>query len=132
MRMTRVIKVGAGVLLCGLVLATVAFLMNSTHLKRKAPPSITPVVIGTNEFRVPNTIQTEGIVEAWNVGGRTLLWQKKIYSTPKLPGFLMETDVQYNFITNMTVGPDPDELSIANEKGQQYILNTSSRKVRRK
>ena len=126
-----IIVVATIVLLCVAAVAAAALLMTS-NAKRKAPPSITPVVIGTNEFRVPNTIQTEGIVEAWNVGGRTLLWQEKIYSTIKLPGFLMETDVQCNFITNMTIGPGPDELSIVNEKGRQYILNTSSRKVRRK
>jgi hypothetical protein len=126
-----IIVVAAIVLLCVAAVAAAAFLMTS-NAKRKAPPSIAPVVIGTNEFRVPNTIQTEGIVEAWNAGGSTLLWQKKIYSTLKLPGILMETDVRLNFITNMTVGPGPEELSIANEKGQHYILNTSSRKVHRK
>lgn len=125
-----VIAVGAIVLFCVAAVAA-AFLMTS-NAKRKAPPAIKPVVVGGIEYRVPNTIQTEGVVEAWTTNGPTLIWQKKIYSTLKLPGFLMETDVQLNFITNMTVGPGPGELSIANEKGQQYILNTSSREVRRK
>jgi hypothetical protein len=125
-----VIVVGAIVLFC--VAAVAASFLMTSNAKRKAPPAIKPVVIGGIEYRVPNTIQTEGVVEAWSADDHTLIWQKKIYSTMKFPGFLMETDVQLNFITNMIIGPDPAELSIANEKGQQYILNTRTRKVRRK
>lgn len=126
MKMPCALATVAVVLLSFCLVATVAY------AKRKAPPSIPPLRIGSVEYRVPNTIETEGIVEAWNAAGGTMLWHRKIYSTIKLPGFLMETDVQCNFITNMSIGPGPDELTIANEKGRQYILNTGSKKVRRK
>lgn len=126
------IAVGAAILLCAGAIAAVALSGTAAAGKRKAPPTIKPVTIGSVEYRVPNTVETEGIVAAWNTNPPKLLWKRKIYPTPKLPALLMETDAQFNFITNMTAGPATNELTIANEKGAQYILDTASQKVRRK
>src|SRR5438045_3810768 len=111
-----VITVGVVVLLCAGAIAAVV-LSKTAAGKRKAPPTIKPGRIGSLEYRVPNTIETEGIVEAWRTDPPKLLWKRKIYPTLKLTWLVMETDVQLNFITNMTVGPDTNELTIANEKG---------------
>ena len=118
------------VLFCLAVLAAAGF--SRTVAKRKAPPRVPPVIIGNMEYRVPNTIATEGVVEAWDTNSHKMLWNLKIYSTLKFPSFFMETDVQFNFITNMTVGPASEELTIGNERGKYYILNTKSRKAGRK
>src|SRR5436190_617196 len=123
MRARFVIAVGAVVLLCAGALAAV-MLSRTAAGKRKAPPILKPVLIGSVEYRVPNTIETEGIVEAWSTIPPKLLWKGKIYSTLKFPALLMETDVQLNFIANVTVGPSTNELTIANEKGARYILDT--------
>ena|SRR3974390_107782 len=104
------------------------------NAKRRAPLAVAPLRIGNIEYRVPNTIETEGFVEAWDMkptNGPVMLWHKKMYSTLKLPMLLMETDVQLVFITNMVVGPNSNELTIINEKANHYILNFNSRKVRR-
>ena len=123
---------GTVLLLCVGAIALLAFTRFAGAAKRKAPPRIKPVIIGSVEYRVPNTIETEGIVEAWNTNSQRLLWKRKIYPTLKFPSMLMETDVQLNFITNMAIGPSTNELTIANEKGRQYILNTLSQTVKRK
>lgn len=123
---------GVAILLCAGGIAAVALSGTAATAKRKAPPAIKPVIIGSVEYRVPNTVETEGLVEAWSTIAPKLLWKRKIYPTPKLPALVMETDAQFNFITNMTAGPTTNELTIANEKGGRYILDTASQKVRRK
>jgi hypothetical protein len=132
MKMGVVIAVGAVILVCAGAIAAVALSRTIVAGKRKAPPTIKPVIIGSVEYRVPNTIETEGIVEAWNTNPQKLLWKRKIYPTLKFPSLLKETDVQLNFITNMITGPATNELTVVNEKGGQYILNTASQKVTRK
>src|SRR5437762_206506 len=94
-----VIAVSALVLVCACTI-TAMVLSRTAAAKRKAPPTIKPIIIGTVEYRAPNTIESEGIVEAWSVTGPKLLWKRKIYPTLKLPSLLMETDVQLNFVTN--------------------------------
>jgi hypothetical protein len=44
---------------------------------------------------------------------------------------LGEQDNQWNFIKSMTNGPSANELSILNEHGENYILDVTSRRVRR-
>lgn len=115
---------------CAVVVVAI-FLVRWHAAKRGRPPVVKPVQIAGVEYRAPNTYSTEGVVEAWSINPQKLLWKRKIYLTLKLPRLLMETDAQYNFITNITAGPATNELTIANEKGRQYILDTTSQKVRR-
>jgi hypothetical protein len=119
------------IVLCAGAVAMATLLGKAVAAKRKAPPPVKSVVIANVEYRVPNTIEAEGLIEAWSTSTQKLLWKKKIYSTLKLPPLLMETDVQYNFITNMTAGPARNELTIVNEKGRRYTVDTVSRKIRR-
>jgi hypothetical protein len=98
--------------------------------KRGKRPVVVPVVIGGMEYRAPNTPQTAGFVEAWDLKLSKLAWRKKIYFTFNIP-MLGEQDNQWNFIKSMTNGPAANELSILNEHGGKYILDVTSRRVRR-
>lgn len=66
-------------------------------------------------------------MQAWDLKTDKLLWRKKIYSSLKLP--LVEDQV--NFISSMTNGPSVGELTIVNERGGEFTLDTTSRKVTR-
>ncbi len=132
MKNKTITAVGAAILLCVGALIVISLSRTVIVAKRKAPPPIKPVIIADVEYRVPNTIETEGVVEAWTTNPSRLLWKQSIYSTWKYPPFLKETDVQLVFITNMVTGPANNELTIADEKGNQYILNTTSHKTTRK
>src|SRR5579872_1051558 len=70
--------------------------------KRRPPAKIKPVQIDGVEYRAPNKIDSEGIVEAWQTN--KLLWQRKIYFSLKMP--LAED--QGNFMVSMTNGPAHD------------------------
>src|ERR1017187_8259878 len=117
-------------LICGVVIVAIS-LVRWNNAKRGRPPFIKPVQIAGDEYRAPNTYSTEGVVEAWDPKANKLLWRTKIYFTLHVP-LLIEEDAQWNFIKSMTLGPATNELTIVNEKGRQYILNTASQKVRRK
>ena len=126
-----IIAIGAILLLCADAIVLLDFSSPVVAAKRKAPAPIKPVIIAGIEYRVPNKMETEGIVEAWNITPRKLLWTREIYLTLKFPSFVMETDTQLNFITSLTVGPATNELTIVNEKGKRYILDTNSRIITR-
>jgi hypothetical protein len=110
-------------------LVTIVFLTFIGHAKRGKRPVVTPVVIAGIEYRAPNATDNQGVVEAWDVSTKKLLWQKKVYYTPKVP--FAEQDTQWNFITTMTVGASTNELVITNERGGQYILDCVSKKAKR-
>jgi hypothetical protein len=122
----------AAIIVCIMALLS-GFIMNFFgNAKREAPRPVTPVFLSGVRYEVPNTVDEEGIVEAWDVSSNALRWKSKIYSTLKWPGFIMETDVQFNFITNLVAGPAANELTVKNEKGREYILDTTTRRVRGK
>ena len=129
MKMGGIVAIGTVILVCIAGIVAVALSLTTGAAKRRAPPPIKPVIIGSVEYRVPNTVESEGVVQAWDTNSQKLLWKRKIYSTAKLPSFLKETDVQLNFITNMIAGPAANELTIFDERGRRYILDTLSRKV---
>lgn len=108
--------------------AMIVFICGSvaSSAKRRPPATIKPIQIGGVEYRAPNKVDSEGIIEAWDVRTDKLLWKKKIYFSLKMP--LAED--QGNFMVSMTNGPSSDELTIINERGGEYILNTTSKKVR--
>jgi hypothetical protein len=132
MKLVKFLPVGVAALFCALAILCVVLRIATAKGRRQPPPEVKPVVLAGVEYRVPNKVESEAIVEAWDTGSKALRWRMKVYTTFKLPHFLLETDVQLNFITNMIAGPAPDELTVANEKGRRYILNTVSRTVRRK
>src|SRR5207247_7025695 len=95
--------------------------------KRGKRPVVNPVRIAGIEYRAPNTIDSQGIVEAWQTN--KLLWRKKVYHPLWVP--LLERDNQWNFINSMTIGSSTNDLVIDNEEGARFILNTVTRTVTR-
>ena len=91
--------------------------------KRGPRPDVPPVVIAGIEYRAPNTVETEGCIEAWDTKSNKMLWRKKVYFTVKIP--LLEQDVQWVFIKSMAVGPSGNELIIVNESGHRYTVRTT-------
>ncbi len=132
MKLTKILLLALATLVCGLAILCIVLRVATARGRRAPPPEVSPIILGGVEYRVRNEVESEAIVEAWDAKSKAVLWRMKVYATFKLPHWLLETDVQLNFITNMTAGPAGDELTIANEKGRQYILNTTSRRVRRK
>ena len=105
-------------------------LVTRSAAKRGKRPVVNPIVIGSVEFRAPNTVETEGCVEAWDTMSKKMLWRQKVYHRLWIP--LLEEDNQWNFIKSMTIGATTNELVIVNEEGGQFNLNTSSRKIVRR
>jgi hypothetical protein len=79
------------------------------------------------EYRAPNTFNTEGYIEAWDVKSKRLLWRKKAYYTWIVP--FAEGDNQWVFIKSMTLGHSGDELIVVNEEGRTYIVKTTPPKT---
>ena|SRR6266478_10189565 len=113
--------------LCGVAALAIVLMTITSAAKRGKRPIVKPVQIAGIEYRVPNTVKSQGVVEAWQTN--TLLWRKKVYHTLWVP--LLEEDNQWNFIKSMSVGSSTNELVIINEEGAQFILNTVNRKVTR-
>jgi hypothetical protein len=109
---------------CVFFAALVLFAPGGGAAKRRPQAKIKPVQIGNIEYRAPNNYNSEGTVEAWETN--KLLWRKEIYFSLKMP--LAED--QENFMVSMTNGPAPYELTIVNERSGQYILDTTTRKVK--
>jgi hypothetical protein len=105
-------------------------LLLTQKAKRGPPPVVKPVIISGVEYRVPNNYLKEGIVEAWDTNRTKLLWSKKVYFTLHIP-FFIEEDTQWDFIKSMFVGPSTNELTIINETGAKYILDTYTQRVRK-
>lgn len=99
-----------------------------SFLKRVPAPKVAPILLNEVEYRVPNTVETEGVVQAWDKKSEKKLWEKKVYSTRKSP--FLETDVQWVFIESMTLGAKTNELVIVNEKKKTYTLNIVSKRVK--
>jgi hypothetical protein len=91
--------------------------------KRGPPPKVPPVLIAGIEYRAPNTYDTEGCIEAWDIKSKKILWRKKVYFTMKIP--LSEEDNQWTFIKSMAAGPSGKELIIVNEAGNRYAVTTT-------
>lgn len=108
---------------CILGLICALLLTNGSHAKRGPRPLVGPVQLDGVEFRAPNTGQTEGYVEAWDVNSRKFLWRRKVYFSPWIP--LLEPDNQWVFITSMTIDSSNKELIVVNERGKSYKVSTA-------
>jgi len=99
------------------------FLPAVSSAKRGPKPKVPPVEIAGVEYRAPNTVETEGCIEAWDTKSKTLLWRKKVYYTLKIP--FVEEDNQWDFIKSMTPGNSGRDLIIVNEMGRRYVAKTT-------
>src|SRR5947207_2242940 len=102
------------------VLGAALFVCN-TSAKRGPKPQVAPVHIAGLEVRAPNTPDTEGIVEVWNLSGTTVQWTQRVYRTLHDP--LLEQDVQWDFIKSMTASPEGNRVSIVTERGRKYVVD---------
>jgi hypothetical protein len=122
--MKRARLIALGIIALFLVLAgTTIFLKAGSRAKRGRAPVVPPVEVGGIEYRAPNTVDTQGCIEAWDIRTHTLLWRKKVYHTLWIP--FEEEDVQWVFIKSMTVGPSGNELIVVNENGSTYKVKTN-------
>jgi hypothetical protein len=121
--MRKRIVVLAILAVCGGMLGICIFLSVGSSAKRGPRPKVPPVEINGVEYRAPNTVETEGCIEAWSAKSKTLLWRKKIYYTWKIP--FAEEDAQWDFIKSMTPGNSGRDLIIVNETGRRYVVETT-------
>jgi hypothetical protein len=120
----KLIVVLSTVFLCMVALAVGILSRVGGAAKRKRAAVVPPVEIAGVQYRAPNTVETEGCVEAWDAKSQTFLWRKKIYSTLKIP-FIFEEDNQWVFIKSMVPSKGGDEVIIVNEAGRQYTVKTT-------
>jgi hypothetical protein len=111
------------VLLSIFVFAMGTFVITRASAKRGPRPVVSPIEIAGIEYRAPNTAETEGVIEAWDIKSHTLLWRKKVYHTLWIP--FLEEDNQWVFIKNMTVGSSGSKLIIVNEAGRRYVVKVN-------
>lgn len=107
------------------VIACCLFFAPFSYAKRQAPKEVTPVRIQEIEYRAPH--EKMGYVEAWNIKTGGKLWERKIYPVFIYP--LMETDVQWIFITDLKAVND--QLIVTNELNKKYALDLKTKKVTR-
>jgi hypothetical protein len=97
-------------------------LPGASSYKRRAPAKVPPVRIASVEYRAPNRVESQGIVEAWDVNTGRLLWTKRVYRVFFIP--FVEGDTQWVFIKTLEIGPDPETLVVVNESGRKYVITT--------
>jgi hypothetical protein len=93
--------------------------------KRGAPPEVDPVTAKGITYSAP--AQFMGYVVATDAQSHRELWRERIYTVKIKP--TLERDVQDVFITSLAV--QGAVLIVANERGERFSLNLSSRKVTR-
>lgn len=102
--------------------------------KRVGPDDVEPVQVGRTRYeaihwgRERGLGQNGGFLAAVDVDSGKELWTLKVYDVVYDPD--MEEDVQDVFITALAPGPQPDSLSVTDERGGQYLLDTRTRAVR--
>jgi hypothetical protein len=110
------------VVLC-LILAVTSF--SEAWAKRKPPKPVAPVVHNGVRYVAPNLDGSEGRIEARNESTGKKLWDVVIYRIKIDPR--LEKDVQWVFITKLAI--HQNSLQVTNEKGEEYRLDLTSRKV---
>jgi hypothetical protein len=94
--------------------------------KRLAPEPVKPVTVAGVTYFAP--AWPIGIVIAKDVSSSQELWRQRIYTLRY--DRRLEQDVQDVFITSLVVR-DGNALIITNERGERFILDLSTRTVRR-
>ena len=103
----------------------VAFVAGPANAKRSVPSAVEPVTVQGVTYSAPATAM--GFVVAFDASSHRELWRQRIYRIRVNPS--LERDVQDVFITSLTLRGG--SLVIANERGERYALDLSTRKVTR-
>jgi len=106
-------------------LCVVAFVIGPANAKRTVPRAVEPVTVHGVTYSAPATAM--GFVVACDASSRRELWRQRIYRIRVDPS--LERDVQDVFITSLTLRGG--SLVIANEHGERYALDLSTRKITR-
>jgi len=112
-------------LLAAIALCGVAFIAAPANAKRSVPQAVDPVTVDSVTYTAPATAM--GFVVASDTSSGRELWRQRIYQIHVDPS--RERDVQDVFITSLTLRSG--SLVIANEHGERYVLDLSTRKVTR-
>jgi outer membrane protein assembly factor BamB len=107
------------------VLCVVAFITGPANAKRTVPHAVEPLTVHGVSYSAPATAM--GFVVASDALSGRELWRQRIYRISVNPS--LERDVQDVFITSLTLRGG--SLVIANEHGERYALDLSTRKVTR-
>ena|SRR5579862_8172587 len=108
------------------ILAALCLAVAPAPAKRAAPKPVSPLVVDSVEYSAP--AKYRGFVIATDTRTHKELWRKRIYTVLVNP--VLERDVQDVFITSL--GVDHGALAIANEHGERFLLNLTTRKVTRR
>ena len=107
-----------------LVALLVFFALTTAYAKRAPAPEVPAVTYhGVNYLA---TYAHGGVIEAYSVKTKNMLWRKKIYDITYQPQ--LEKDIQDVFITQMHV--KEGRLIIKDEKNHTYALNLKTHKVK--
>jgi hypothetical protein len=106
-------------------LCVVAFVTGPANAKRTVPRAVEPVTVQGVTYSAPANAM--GFVVAFEASSRRELWRQRIYRIHVNPS--LERDVQDVFITSLTLRGG--SLVIANEHGERYALDLSTRKITR-
>ena len=107
------------------VLCVFAFVTGPASAKRSVPLAVEPVTVHGVTYSAPATAM--GFVVASDASSGRELWRRRIYRIHFNPS--LERDVQDVFITSLTLRGE--YLLIANEHGERYALDLSTRKITR-
>ena len=108
-----------------MALCLVAFVAGPANAKRSVPRAVEPVTVQGVTYSAPASAM--GFVIAVDASSHRELWRQRIYRVRFDPS--LERDVQDVFITSLTLRGG--SLVIANEHGERYALDLSTRKVTR-
>ncbi len=100
---------------------------SSVSAKRTAPKPVQSIISDGIEYRAPLDLEKMGVVQAWDVKTKKMLWEKKVYSVRFNP--LLERDAQWIFITHLKA--EAGLIVVSNEKGKQFSLSPKSKRVRK-
>lgn len=117
------IKILKGMTALSLLLAILSFFIilgcsvNMVEAKRGPPKEVEPVIYNNINYIAPH--EKMGYVEAFNNTTGKKLWEIKVYDVKIDPN--METDVQWIFITNLSIVNG--KLIVINEAGIKYEVD---------
>jgi len=96
-------------------------------------PRTKPVTAGGVRYEVVRNArmrgyeQSGGVVAAVDVKRKAELWALKVYTVQFDAD--EETDVQEVYITSLAVDPEGRRLTVTNERGESFHVDTATRKV---
>lgn len=106
-------------------LCAAVFVSGPANAKRSVPGAVEPITVHGITYSAPASAM--GFIVASDASSGRELWRQRIYRISFNPS--LERDVQDVFITSLTLRSG--SLVIANEHGERYAVNLSTRKVTR-